>query len=102
MTARPQVELPDNRSTLLSGDLDVFASQYPKTADRIRAELNRLATRLAESEARAEGLRKLLAEMIELRQATQDGRVTDRHELDIVRDAKAAIAQEAEREAVSA
>ena len=57
-----------------------------------------LATRLAEFEARAEGLRKSLAEMIELRQATQDGRVTEKHELDILRGAKAAIAQEAKHE----
>lgn len=96
-TARPQVELPDNRSTLLSGDLDVFASQYPKTADRIRAELNRLATRLAESEARAEGL---LAWLHRIRNDVT-WRTNDNA---LWRDILAAIdaAQEAKREAASA
>ena len=98
--ARPQVELAElpvafDRLPCEPDDdmIDVF------TPTQMHAYAQQA---IAESEARAEGLRKLLAEMIELRQATQDGRVTDRHELDIVRDAKAAIAQEAEREAASA
>lgn len=42
--------------------------------------------------ARCEGLEAALREVLELRQATQDGVVTDRHELDIVRDARSLLA----------
>lgn len=55
------VRKPVRHSAMFSSDLDVFASQFPKTAERIRNELAALATRLAESEARAEGDAKRFA-----------------------------------------
>ncbi len=36
-------------------------------------------------------LRRSVAELLDLRQATQDGRLTERHELEIVKDARAAL-----------
>ena len=85
-------ELPE----LPGSDIDVMRDVYMTGTQR--KAFDSILARLAESEARAEALRKSLAEMIELRQATQDGRVTEKHELDILRGAKAAIAQEAKHE----
>lgn len=55
------------------------------------AELTRAIARAEAAEQRAEAMAGLLRELLELRQASQEGRLTERHELDIVRDAKALL-----------
>lgn len=66
---------------------EVGAETDAKNAMFIRAREQ--AELAGKAEARAEAAEGLLREMIELRQATQEGRLTERPELDIVRDAKA-------------
>jgi hypothetical protein len=85
-------ELPEHWLAPIQDDESVTTEYVRRYAEAYARQA------IAESEARAEGLRKSLAEMIELRQAAQDGRATEKHELDIVRDAKAAIAQGAKHE----
>lgn len=57
------------------------------------AELRFVKAAVADIYAQRDALAASLAEMLGLRQATQDGRVTGKHELDIVCDARAALAR---------
>lgn len=74
---------------------DNYACVY---ADGIRLGIDESLPRAVELRANARliaaapALFEALSEMLELRKATQDGRVTEKHELDIVRDARAALA----------
>lgn len=101
MTARPQVELPGS-------DIDVMRDVYMTGTQR--KAFDSILARLAESEARAEELRALVNEtdtalgalLLECDNERWPKTASQGTCLAYARKARAAIAQEAEREAASA
>ena len=73
----------DQQCTLLAAGVERELN-FQLRAERAESALEALRGQVA-------GLGNSLREMLELREATQAGRLTERHELDIVRDARAAL-----------